>query len=100
MLIDNPLPATSSRRKEKSISSLVTTKPEVSNHQNVPSGRKKGHAPRFQDPIKFDLNVEHKLKGDQSGSSNTPLLSSKATQNKEQVGGIVVYCFTHMSVIV
>ncbi|XP_075086464.1 E3 ubiquitin protein ligase DRIP2-like [Nicotiana tabacum] len=90
MLIDNPLPATSSRIKEKSISSLVSTKPEVSNNQNVPSGRRKGHvrnanAPRFQDPIKFDLNVEHKLKGDQSGSSSTPLLSGKATQNKEQV---------------
>ncbi|XP_059317422.1 E3 ubiquitin protein ligase DRIP1-like isoform X1 [Lycium ferocissimum] len=104
MLIDNPLPtaaavATSSRRKEKSISSLVNTTPvddQVPVQQNVlTTGRRRrsrsrnanNNALRFQELAKF-YNVEvNQIKGDhQPGSSNIPLFSGKATtKNKQQV---------------
>ncbi|KAJ8547280.1 hypothetical protein K7X08_010866 [Anisodus acutangulus] len=93
MLIDNPLPpaaaavAKSSRRNEKSISSLVDTMhvdDQVTNQQNVSSiGRRRRG--RFQDSSKFD-NIEiNQIKVDQPGSSSIPILSGKATQNKQQV---------------
>ncbi|KAK4357069.1 hypothetical protein RND71_022679 [Anisodus tanguticus] len=101
MLIDNPLPpaaaavAKSSRRNEKSISSLVDTMPvddQVTNQQNVSSigrrrrGRKANkNATRFQDSSKFDNIEVNQIKVDQPGSSSIPILSGKATQNKQQV---------------
>ncbi|MCD9640173.1 Polycomb group RING finger protein 5 [Datura stramonium] len=105
MLIDNPpvpppavVVATSSRRKEKSISSLVNTTPplvddQVLNQHNVSSStgiRRRGNVVRFQDSSKFnnvvELNNNQIKPGDlQPGISSIPLLSGKATQDKQLV---------------
>ncbi|KAM3249160.1 putative E3 ubiquitin protein ligase DRIPH isoform X1 [Capsicum annuum] len=112
MLIDSPpspppppAVATSSRRKEKSISSIVNTAPPVvDDHEHAPiqhvivgrRGRRRGSrnnntnanvAARFQDSSKFNFVVDLNKGDPQAGSSTIPLLSSKATQNKQQIKG-------------
>ncbi|XP_059317394.1 E3 ubiquitin protein ligase DRIP2-like isoform X1 [Lycium ferocissimum] len=115
ILIDNPLPsaaATSSRRKEKSIASLVNTTPvddQVPVQQNISgTGRRRrggksrnanNNAPQFQDSSKFNnVEVNTQIKEDhQPGSSCIPLLSGKATTKNTQQKVESAACATESS---
>ncbi|KAH0657818.1 hypothetical protein KY289_026566 [Solanum tuberosum] len=113
MLIDtspSPAPvivATSSRRKEKSISSIVNATPlvdddQVSNQHSISSsstvrgrgrGRGRGSSEnnanvyRFQDPSRFNDVVDLNKGDTHPGSLTSPLLSVNTIQHNQQIKG-------------